>query len=241
MNSMIHRSLPALAVVAGLLLITACGTNGAASPTGGRDRPATQSTDGSLSTDPAVTGAQPLLDLDPKLQDQIGAVLIGPALDVGGVTEVTLQSPYTDDVLDDVCGIERGNGVYMSAFGQQREWEAPQLRIRQFAGAWGVRPAGEAVQQVRERLDCGSYQNREGSYRVLGERTLPRLSGLDDQLMFCEVTGEKGAEPGHLCTALLARGAIASRIETRAATAEMAEQVTRELTVLAARSLTAVA
>ncbi|WP_204291741.1 hypothetical protein [Micromonospora gifhornensis] len=224
----------------GLVLTTACGPSGETSPTGGRERPATTSTD-PHSTDPAVTGVQPLYDLSPELEDQIGTVLIGSALGIDGVAEVPLQSPYMDDLLSGACGTEPGNGVYLSAFGQRREWKAPHVRIQQFAGGWGVSPAAEAVAQVRGRLGCGTYQDREGLHRVLGERELSPLSGLDDQLMFCEVINEEGPEgPTHLCTVLLARGEIASRIQTRAATAERAEQVARELAVPAARRLAAV-
>jgi hypothetical protein len=146
-----------------------------------------------------------------------------------------------DDLLSEVCGIWQGNGVSTSAFGQRREWKAPGLRIQQFSAGWGVIPAADAVTQVRGKLACGTYRDRERLHRVLGERQLPELAGLDGQLMFCEVIDEKGPDqPTHLCTALLSRGEIASRIETRATDAEKAEKVTRELSVLAARSLTTV-
>ncbi|MEV4808366.1 hypothetical protein [Micromonospora avicenniae] len=176
------------------------------------------------------------------MEEQVGEVLIGPDLDLAGVRIVPLESPYTESVLSHVCGNRPGNGVYMSAFGQRREWTGPDLEIEQFAGAWGATSAAEAVAQVRGVSSCGTYRGRDGLHRVLGERQLPGLPGLDSQLLFCEVIDEEGPERRtYLCTVLLARGGIASRIETRAATAEMAEQVTRELTVLAARSLTAVA
>jgi len=240
MNRIVGRPLSALATVLGILLISACGTSDGTSPSGGRARPATLSA-GPFSTDPAVTGVQPLYDLSRELEDQIDTVLIGPALDIDGVVAVPLQSPYMDDLLSEVCETQPGNGVYLSAFGQRREWKASDLRIQQFAGGWGVSPAAEAVAQVRGQLGCGTYRDREGLHRILGERELSRLSGLDDQLMFCEVIDENDPDgPTHLCTALLARGEIASRIETRAATAERAEQVTRELAAPAAQRLAAV-
>ncbi|MFD2764446.1 hypothetical protein [Micromonospora eburnea] len=240
MNRIVGRQLSALAAVMGILLTSACGSNSGISPTGGRERPATLSA-GPYSTDPAKTGVQPLYDLSRELDDQVGRALIGPALDIDGVTEVPLQSPYMDDLLSGVCGTQPGNGVYLSAFGQRREWKAPHLRIQQFAGGWGVSPAAEAVARVRGQLGCGTYRDREGLHRILGERELSRLSGLDDQLMFCEVINEKGPDrPTYLCTVLVARGEVASRIQTWAATAERAEQVTRELAAPAAQRLAAV-
>ncbi len=240
MRRVAGKSLTALAVMVGLVLTAACGPSGGTSPTGGRERPATTPAD-PFSTDPAVTGVQSLFDLDPELEEQVGTVLIGPALDIDGVAEVSLQSPYMDDVLSGVCGTRRGNGVYGSAFGQRREWKASGLRIQQFAAVWGINSAADAVAQIRSRLGCGTYRDREGLHRVLGERELSRLSGLDDQLMFCEVINEEGPEGStHLCTVLLARGEIASRIQARADTAERAEQVTRELAAPAAKRLAAV-
>ncbi|MFJ8577389.1 hypothetical protein [Micromonospora sp. NPDC093277] len=240
MRRIVGKSLIALVAAVGLVLTAACGANTGTSGAGGRGRPAIASPE-PFSTDPAMLGAQSIFDLDPKLEGEVGTVLIGPALDVGGVTEVPLQSPYMGSVLSGVCGTRRGNGVYGSAFGQRREWEASGLRIQQFAAVWGVDSAADAVAQIRGRLGCGTYQDREGSHRVLGERELSILSGLDDQLMFCEVLNEKDPDgPTHFCAVLLARGMLASRIETRADTAERAEQVTRELAVSAAQRLTAV-
>ncbi|MEU7996184.1 hypothetical protein AB0B83_12720 [Micromonospora sp. NPDC049060] len=233
----LRRALPALVTAVGILLTAACGSASSNSSAGGGQR----SPAAPHSTGPAVTGVQSIHDLAPELEDQIGEVLIGPALDVADVRSVPLQSPYTADVLSPVCGNRPGSGVYLSAFGQRREWTGPDLEIEQFSGAWGVIPATEAVAQVRSKLGCGTYQDREGQHRVLGERELPKLARLDSQLLFCEVIDEDGPEqPTHLCTALLARGEIATRIQTRAADAERAEQLVGELSILAARRLTAV-
>jgi hypothetical protein len=230
----LRRSLPALAAAVGLLLTAACGAAGSgSSAAGGRRSPTAP-----LSTGSADVGVQMPDDLAPELEEQIGEVMMGD-LDVADVRGVS--SLYADDVLSPVCGNRPGNGVYESAFGQVYEWAAPDVEIEQFAGAWGVIPAAEAVAQVRGKLGCGTYMDRSGLYRVLGERQLPKLAGLDDQLLFCEVTNEEGPErPTYLCTALLARGEIASRIQVRGADAERVERVARELSVPAARRLTAV-
>lgn len=81
--------------------------------------------------------------------------------------------------------------------------------------------------------------HREGLHRVLGERQLPTWAGLDGQLLFCEVIDEGGPErPTFMCRALLARGAIATRIQVRAARDERAEQLVGALSVPAAQALT---
>ncbi|WBB57656.1 hypothetical protein [Verrucosispora sp. WMMD573] len=232
----LRRSLPALAAAVGILLTAACGLNSSSSSSAGGQR----SSAAPLSTSSALTGVQSPHDFAPGVEEQIGEALIGPDLDVVDVRSVPLESPYADDVLSPVCGNRPGGGVYLSAFGQRRQWTGPDLEIEQFSGAWGVIPAAEAVAQVRGKLGCGTYREREGPHRVLGERHLPKLAGLDGQLMFCEVVDEDGPErPTYICTALLARDGVATRIQARATGADQAEQLVGELSVQAARALTA--
>ncbi|MET8262183.1 hypothetical protein ACFYPG_32935 [Micromonospora sp. NPDC005553] len=231
------RLLLTLVAAVGLVLTAACGGGSGTPPAAGRSGPPA----GGYTIDPFADGLQPVFDMDPELADQVGRVLIGSTPDIDGLKVVPQQSPYADGVLSSVCGMRRGNGVYGTAFGQQREWEAPDLRVMQLAGAWGVTSGAQAVEQVRGKLGCGTYRDREDRYRVLGETQLPRLPGLDGQLMYCEVIdGADRSVPTHICTLLLARGALVSRIRTLALDTATAERVTKQFSVLAAQSLTAI-
>jgi hypothetical protein len=86
MNLIVGRQLFALAAAVGLLLHRDLRGERRHLLDGGRERASA----GPHSTDPAVTGGQPLYDLSPELQDQIGTMLIGPALDIDGVQSMPL-------------------------------------------------------------------------------------------------------------------------------------------------------
>jgi hypothetical protein len=187
-----------------------------------------------------AAGVQPNSALKPGVEDRVEPVLIGRQIPLSGVTSVQLSTEWMDDVVTAVCGNRTGNGVYMSAFGQRREWTGSDLTIQHFGGAFGAVTAAQAVEQPRTKLGCGTYKDRDGTHRVLGEVTLPAYAKTDGRLMFCEVVDEQQpSETRYLCTALLAREDIVSRIEVRATTRAQSEQVTTTLAALAARTLAA--
>jgi hypothetical protein len=151
-----------------------------------------------------------------------------------------------DDVVTPACGAGRGDGSYISWHGQRREWESDKLRVAQFAGAFGVVTAAEAITIAAEKLTCGEYSNNadasragipaqdlDGHHVILGEVDLPDYPGVDKGFMFCELIGDFE----YACTGILGRDDIVSRIEVVALDLKHAEEATLQLLSLAGKLL----
>jgi len=137
-----------------------------------------------------VPRVQPNSALKPGVEDRIERALIGPAIPVKGAAAVPLSTEWMDDIVTSVCGNRAGEGVNQSRFGRRREWTGPGLSIRHFVGAFGAVTAAQAVEQPRARLGCGTYNDRDGKHRLLGEVILPEYPNINGRLMFCEVVDE---------------------------------------------------
>jgi hypothetical protein len=157
----------------------------------------------------APGGVQSTDDLADGAEDRVEPALIAANAVLPGVAPVALDVVYQDDVASAVCGNRSGPGVYGSMFGQRRRWAGNGLEVEQFAGVFGSVTASEAIAQVSGVLRCGSYRDRDGEHTEIHEVTLPSLPKIDGSLMFCETLN--GAT--HVCTVLLAREDMLSRVE----------------------------
>ena len=175
-------------------------------------------------------GVQPLESLKPGVEDRIAPALLPANLQVLGFSAVSGEVVYTDPPASDVCGMGTAPGVYDSMFGQRRTWKADGLTLNQFAGAFGEPTAAEAIAQVEQRLNCGSYRDRDGDHSGVVQVPLRTFPKIDGRLMFCETLN--GTH--HICNVLFARQDVLTRLTVRTAAADSARSVAQALAPRAA-------
>ncbi len=180
-------------------------------------------------------GVQSNDDLVDGAEDRVEPALIAAKAVLPGVAPVALDVVYQDGVASSVCGNRRGSGVYSSMFGQRRRWAGDGLQVEQFAGVFGSVTASEAIAQVGSVLGCGSYRDRAGEHTKIHEVALPSLEKIDGSRMFCEtLNGDT-----HVCTVLLAREDILSRVEVTSKDEAAAKKAAKQLAKSAASAVAA--
>ncbi|WIM97335.1 hypothetical protein ACTOB_000843 [Actinoplanes oblitus] len=180
-----------------------------------------------------VPGQQPASAIAKDAADRVKRSLLDPA-GVAGLGPWTLYSPYTEDVASHVCRNSTAMGAVSSAYGQQRTWHDKTRSAEQFAGAFGAIPAADAVAQVDAALTCTGYDYLY-AYRDIRRMPLPRLPRVDRQLMFCALRDGSA----HVCTVLLARGDMLTRLLTVGKTRQAAVGLAEEIAPQAADRLAA--
>ncbi|MEV0901166.1 hypothetical protein [Actinoplanes sp. NPDC049802] len=183
-------------------------------------------------TSSAVPGQQPAASIKPGAAERVEKALLGPNA-VAGMAAGAFDPPYVEDVASHVCGNGPQLGAVSTVFGQERVWRGGDRGVRQFAGAYGMITAAEAVAQVNGVLGCGEYTEYMIKYAGVHQVDLPKLPGIDQQRMFCETVAKKSSR----CTVLLARGDVLTRILARAANQQDAADLARMLAVPAAAAL----
>ncbi|GAA0566639.1 hypothetical protein GCM10010172_58130 [Paractinoplanes ferrugineus] len=186
-----------LAAVSALILALGCA---ACDSSGG-------AADGGWTPLEAPTGLQPGASIAADAPDRVEKSLLTT---LPGLDRVAIDPEYADDVASPVCGNKQGPQAYSSESGMRREWRGPQVKVHQFAGAFGAVTAEQAIDQVAGKLACGSYpaQDRDGGeYTGVHKVTVPST-----RLAFCETSPGKNA----FCTGLLARDDILVRIQVAA-------------------------
>jgi hypothetical protein len=158
-------------------------------------------------------------------RERVASAIVETDLSVVGARTVPLDVIYMDDVVSTVCGMRPGNGVYFSRFGQRREWESPEMTVRQFVGAFGVMSGAEAVDQAREHLQCSEYSDRLGKHILVGSGRLPDFSGVDEGMIYCESL-DGGAD---VCVVLLAREDVVIRLEISTEQSDTSRQTAEAL------------
>lgn len=230
------------ALLASAFLGTSCGPSGGAGHDPAEPVETWSKADGEL----ADQGIQPRGAVESSAELRVQRAMLGPELELEN-EKALVPNPKSmqgtplervNDLVTDACRKPSGRDAYLSKFGRRREWKHPEARIEQFAGAWGVLTARDAVEQSRKWLTCSSYRNRDGLHRLLGLVPLPVFDEIDQRLMFCEVIEENA--PGktmYLCTVLLARGDIVSRFMVWVQGRAQAELYARALAETGAQAL----
>lgn len=180
-------------------------------------------------------GVQPNEDLKAGAEDRVEPALIAAKAVLPGVVSVPLDPIYQDGVASAVCGNRSGPGVYGSMFGQRRRWAGDALKVEQFAGVFGSVTASEAIAQVGGVLGCGSYRDRDGEHTKIHEVALPSLEKIDGRRMFCQtLNGDT-----YLCTVLLAREDMLSRVVVTSKDEAAATKAAKQLAKTAATAVVA--
>lgn len=174
------------------------------------------------------SGLQPAESIASDAPDRVEKVLLTT---LPGLDRVAIDPEYADDVASPVCGNTQGAKAYSSESGMRREWRGPDVKVHQFAGAFGAITAAQAIDQVGGMLGCGSYpaQDRDGGeYTGVHKVTVPST-----RLAFCETSPGKNA----FCTGLLDRDDILVRIQVAAIDEAAATKLLGDVTAQASEVL----
>ncbi|WP_412740277.1 hypothetical protein [Krasilnikovia sp. MM14-A1259] len=179
------------------------------------------------------SGVQPLVSLKAGVEDRVEPALLPKDIGMPALEAVSLDVEGLDDVASGVCGLQRGNGVYEGMFGLRRQWRGKGVAVEQFVSAFGAITATKAIDQVKGSLACGSYRDRSGEHTEIATHPVDRFPNIDGSAMFCETLNARQ----RICTVLLAREDMLSRVTVQADDHAVASSLANSVASRAASAL----